>query len=271
MGLHTLLFNLYIIKSKGRDKMRTHYGRLNLIGYCFMILVNILASTITLHGKSTGEISDQYMTLFTPGSYTFMIWGLIYLLLLGFVIYGLLPDQKKNVYINAIGYKFIISCVLNGLWLVAWHYEKLWLSLLIMLLLLWTLTRIYKVLDHSCDVKRSNKRWINIPFSIYLAWICIATIANIAVVLQWTGWDGLGLSDTVWTVIVVVFALILSLYVSMANNDLAFILTAIWGFVGILVRHYGHNTPISLAIIAGLIMMVVTVFTHLREYLCLKN
>ncbi|QUI24321.1 tryptophan-rich sensory protein [Vallitalea pronyensis] len=251
--------------------MRTHYGRINLMGYCFMILVNILASTFTFHGKTTGDISDQYRTLFTPASYTFMIWGLIYLLLLGFVIYGLMPDQKKNGYIHAIGYKFLISCLLNGLWLVAWQYEKLWLSLAIMLLLLWTLIRIYKVLGDTCSVKKSDRRWINIPFSIYLSWICIATIANVAVVLQWTGWNGLGLSDTVWTCIVIVFALLLALYVSMTNNDLAFMLTAIWGLVGILVKHLGHNTPISITIIAGLVIMVVAVLTHLKEYLCLKN
>lgn len=250
--------------------MRVNYGRLNLIGYCFMILVNILASTITINGQSTGEISNKYMTLFTPASYTFMIWILIYLLLLGFVIYGLMPAQKMNVYIGKIGWKFFISCLLNGLWLVAWHYEKLWLALSIMLLLLFTLIKIYNGLSHSCQVKQSDRRFINIPFSVYLAWIAIATIANVAIALKWTGWDGLGLPDTVWTIIVLVFAVILALYVSMSHNDLAYLLTTIWGLIGILARHWGHNTAISITILAGIIIMVVAILTHIREYLCYK-
>lgn len=244
---------------------------LNAVGYVFMILINVLAVALPLNGKTTGEISENINSLFTPAPYTFMIWALIYILLLGFVIYGLLPKQKNNMYIDKIGCLFFISSILNGLWLFAWHYEKLCLSLLIMVLLLFTLIKIYNRLDNICSVKDSDRRSINIPFSVYLAWISIATIANVSVVLKSTGWNGLGLSETVWTVIVLIFAFLLSMYVSIKNNDLAFLLTAGWALIGILVRHCGSNTPISITIIAALIIIVIHILSNYKKYLCIEK
>ncbi|WP_273320523.1 tryptophan-rich sensory protein [Vallitalea guaymasensis] len=237
---------------------------LNAIGYVIMVVVNILAVALPLNGKTTGEISSNINSLFTPAPYTFMIWGLIYILLLGFVIYGLLPKQKQNVCIDSIGITFFISSILNALWLFAWHYEKLWLSLIIMILLLFTLIKIYNRVNKNC-VKNGDNKFVRIPFSIYLAWISIATIANVSVVLKATGWNGLGLSETVWTIIVLVFALILSLYVSIKNDDLVYLLTIAWALIGILVRHWGSNTPISITVIAAVIVIIIQIICSARK------
>ncbi|QUH30613.1 tryptophan-rich sensory protein [Vallitalea guaymasensis] len=237
---------------------------LNAIGYVIMVVVNILAVALPLNGKTTGEISSNINSLFTPAPYTFMIWGLIYILLLGFVIYGLLPKQKQNVCIDSIGITFFISSILNALWLFAWHYEKLWLSLIIMILLLFTLIKIYNRVNKNC-VKNGDNKFVRIPFSIYLAWISIATIANVSVVLKATGWNGLGLSETVWTIIVLVFALILSLYVSIKNDDLVYLLTTAWALIGILVRHWGSNTPISITVIAAVIVIIIQIICSARK------
>lgn len=237
-----------------------------------MIIVNILSVSLPLNNMTTGEISNNINSLFTPAPYTFMIWGLIYLLLLGFVIYGLLPSQKSNTSIDSIGLAFFISTILNSLWLFAWHYEKPWLSLIIMLLLLVTLIKIYNRINdnNSCDVDKCDKLFINIPFSIYLAWISIATIANVSAVLKATGWNGLGLSETIWTVAVLIFALILALYVASVNNDLAFLLTVAWALFGILVRHWGNNTPITITVMSALIIIAIQIIANIKEYLCLE-
>ncbi|MCT4687756.1 TspO/MBR family protein [Vallitalea sp.] len=238
---------------------------LNAIGYVIMVVVNILAVTLPLNGKTTGEISSNINSLFTPAPYTFMIWGLIYILLLGFVIYGLMPKQKQNACIDSIGIAFFISSILNALWLFAWHYEKLWLSLIIMVLLLFTLIKIYNRVNKNCVNKNGDNKFVRIPFSIYLAWISIATIANVSVVLKATGWNGLGLSETVWTVIVLVFALILSLYVSIKNDDVVYLLTTAWALIGILVRHCGSNSPISITVIAAVIVIIIQIICNVRK------
>ncbi|MCT4543073.1 MAG: tryptophan-rich sensory protein [Vallitalea sp.] len=236
---------------------------LNVIGYAIMIIVNILAVALPLNGKTTGEISDTINSLFTPAPYTFMIWGLIYLLLLGFVIYSLRSNQTQNNTIDSISVLFFISSILNALWLFAWHYEKLCLSLIIMILLLITLIKIYNRINNNSSSDKNDSIFIKIPFSIYLAWISIATIANVSVVLKATGWNGLGLSETTWTVIVLIFALVLSLYISIKNKDLPYLLTVTWALVGILIRHCGTNTPITITIIAALIIIVIQIISNL--------
>jgi hypothetical protein len=236
---------------------------LNVIGYAIMVVVNTLAVTLPLNDKTIEEISSDINSLFTPASYVFMIWGLIYISLLAFIIYGLMPKQKQNACIDSIGITFFISSILNALWVFAWHYEKLWLSLIIMVLLLLTLIKIYNRVSKNCTNDK-DKKFVRIPFSIYLAWISIATIANVSVVLKSTGWNGLGLSETVWTVIVLIFALILSLYVSAKNNDIVYLLTIAWALIGILVRHWGSNTPISVTVIAAVIIIVIQIIWNIK-------
>lgn len=40
-----------------------------------------------------------------------------------------------------------------------------------------------------------------LPFSVYLGWISVATIANISYVLVEIGWVGFGISEVVWTIV----------------------------------------------------------------------
>ena len=238
---------------------------INAIGYVTMIVVNILAVALPINGRTTGEISSNINSLFTPAPYTFMIWGLIYILLLGFVIYSLLPKQKQNYCVSSIGITFFISCILNALWLIVWHYGKLWLSLIIIILLLVTLIKIYNRVSNNCKNNNCDNILVRLPFSIYLAWVSIATIANVSVVLKATGWNGLGLSETVWTIIVLIFALILSLYVSIKNDDIFYLLTIMWALIGILVRHWGSNTPISITVIAALIVIIIEILSSNKK------
>ena len=101
---------------------------INVVAFAGMILMNYLANALPLGGKTTGQLSDQYPNLFTPAGITFSIWGVIYLLLLGFVFLQF-RESHKNLSAS-IGWLFAIGCVLNALWIVAWHYEQLPLSLL---------------------------------------------------------------------------------------------------------------------------------------------
>ena len=107
---------------------------LNLIAFVFMITMNYLANALPLNGKTTGQLSDQYPNLFTPAGITFSIWGVIYLLLLVFIILQLWGSQQKLV--SSMGWAFVASALFNGLWILAWHYERTGLSVLIMLGLL---------------------------------------------------------------------------------------------------------------------------------------
>ncbi|MFO8059818.1 MAG: tryptophan-rich sensory protein, partial [Bacillota bacterium] len=177
----------------------------NLGAFATMILVNALATLLPLNGRTTGEISQLYPVLITPAPYTFAIWGLIYLLLAGFVIYQFMRPRDPRL--RGFRHLFALSCVFNSAWIFAWHWEGIRLSLAIMLALLATLVTIYANIDAGGRPQSLTTFWIlKIPFSIYLAWISVATIVNVSVTLYAAEWDGWGISQTGWTAIMILAA-----------------------------------------------------------------
>ncbi len=153
---------------------------LTVVAYVLMVAVNYMAVLLPLGGRSTGEISDNYPNLFAPAGYAFSIWGIIYILLGIYVVYQLWLD--KNELAEKVNRIFIINALLNASWLFAWHYDLIWLSVIIIAGLLFTLIKIADIFRTSFIV--SKECWlIRLPFSIYFGWITVATIANIIVFL----------------------------------------------------------------------------------------
>src|SRR4030066_1943707 len=164
------------------------YALLNLIGLLAVIAVNAMATLLPLNNITTGELSDKYPNLFVPAGITFSIWGVIYLLLILFIIYQFIVAFRKSTeergIFEKIGILFFLSCGFNIAWILAWHYELVWLSLIIMVLLLLSLIFIYIRLGTGrTGIKNYEKVFVNIPFSIYLGWITILTIANVTAYL----------------------------------------------------------------------------------------
>ena len=132
------------------------------LAFVVMIVLNVLATSLPLNGIPTGDISDKYDTLFAPIGFTFAIWGVIYLLL---GIYTVGQLVRTNTVIERITPWFIASSLLNGAWIVAWHWELLWLSLLIIVGLLITLIRINAVTTAE-RLDWPNTLAVRLPFAI---------------------------------------------------------------------------------------------------------
>ncbi|MEL7020819.1 MAG: tryptophan-rich sensory protein, partial [Bacteroidota bacterium] len=185
----------------------------NILAFVFMIVMNTLANALPLGGRNTGELSALYPNLFVPAGVTFSIWGVIYLWLLGFIVYqsrGLFSaDQTQiNSYMHErLGYLFVINALANGSWIVVWHYEYVVLSLVVMLVLLFTLISIIRQLNTGRRAVSIGERWcVHAPFTIYLGWISIATIANFTTVLVDSGYDGMPLGEVNWTIFMLAVA-----------------------------------------------------------------
>ena len=156
---------------------------LTLVTFIGMVVVNGLANILPINGVTTGRVSDSYSNLFAPVGITFSIWGLIYLLLLAYVIYQFIPKTLgKDKVINKINIYFIISSVVNSVWIFAWHYRIIGLTVILMLILLYSLIKISK-LTNEMVLSFKDKLFIKIPFGIYFGWITIASIANITIFL----------------------------------------------------------------------------------------
>ena len=220
---------------------------LNLIGFLLMIGMNFLANYLPINNKTTGELSDLYPNLFVPAGFTFAIWGIIYLLLLIFIIFQLnraFQNENQAGFISKIGYWFLISCVANASWILAWHHEKVLLSLVIMLILFFSLITIYYHLDiRTATVTRNEKYMLHMPFSIYFAWINVAIVANMTVFLVDSSWGRFGLSEQFWTILILGFITVITLIFLIRNKDLYFSLVILWAFYGILNKRM-HETHI---------------------------
>ena len=205
----------------------------NIVTLVIMLVLNALANTLPLNGRTTGEISDRYNALFTPAGYVFSIWGLIYLGLIGFTVFQALPAQRTNPRVAATGWWVALSNVANSLWIVFWHYELLALTMLIMLSLLTALIVIYgRVNAPGLAPPDWATRWlVQAPFSLYLGWISVATFANLSVFLISLGLEELG-RGVGWTVLLILVAGGLALRL----RDPIYSLVIIWAVVGILVR-----------------------------------
>jgi hypothetical protein len=198
------------------------------------ITVNVLANALPLNGQYTGEISDRFDIYFVPAGYVFSIWGLIYLGLLAFTIYQALPAQKDDKLLRKIYPAYWIGSLANIVWLFLWHYNIFSLTLLAMLTILASLLYIYvQVSKESTNLDRNQKWLVKLPFSIYLGWISVATIANVTQVLFFFNWGGWGISPAIWAVIMLAIATVLGVLMLWREYDIAYSLVLVWAFVGI--------------------------------------
>ena len=202
------------------------------------IVVNGLASSLPLNGVTTGEISDQFAVYFVPAGYVFSIWGVIYLGLLGYTVYQALPAQRENAKLRRIGYLYVGASLANTVWLFLWHYQLFALTVPVMLALLGLLIVVYLRLEIGQRSVTAAQRWlVNIPFSIYLGWITVATIANVTSLLEYWEWNGWGIYPEYWAVIMLVVGALVAAAVSITRGDIAYIAVIVWAFAGIAVKH----------------------------------
>lgn len=212
------------------------------LAYIIMVVVNALASVLPLNGVTPGQVSDSFPNLFAPAGLTFSIWGLIYLLLAAYTLYqfGLFQQDKgggvKDKLFFRVGVLFALSSLVNAAWIFAWHYYNIILSLLLMLVLLIMLIKINLVLAGE-ELTARDRYLIKLPFSVYFGWITVATVANITVFLVYTGWNRFGMSEALWTVIIVSIGALIGLLTMIRIKCEAYGLVIIWAYIGIIIKH----------------------------------
>jgi translocator protein len=225
----------------------------NVIAYLVTLVANGLAVALPLNGNSTAELSDRFPVLITPANYVFSIWTLIYILLGAFVLYQALPRMRTDADLRAIGYLPVVAGALNTLWIVLWHFEMFAATVPVMLALLGTLILIYFPL-RSVRTRSGAKRWvIGLPFSVYLGWITVATIANISQMLYWTGFRGGPLSEEAWAVIVLAIGVAIAALMLLREADWVYALVIIWAYVGIAAKQTAMGAVLG-ALIGALVL-----------------
>lgn len=223
----------------------------NLIAILAAFTINIYANVFPPSGLTIGEISNQFFSQvqIIPANYAFAIWGLIYLGLITFGIYQALPAQQQNSRLRKIGYLLVLASLFQIVWIFLFQYQLFLLSVVAMLGILLPLIRIYTRLGIYWQRASRVELWfVHIPLSIYLSWISVATIVNVASTLHYLGWNGWGISSQVWTIIMLLVGAAIAATIAQKRVDVAYPLVIVWAFIAVAVRQIAQ--PV-IAITAG--------------------
>ena len=207
------------------------------VSYVAMVAVNFLANGLPINNRSTGDISDAYPNLFAPAGPAFSIWGLIYFLLAGYVLYQFVKKtQKTEELMKKINPLFIATSLANISWIFSWHYDYIGLSVLIMAALLILLIKIADILRTQQFISPA-KLFIWAPFSVYFGWITVALIANITVFLVSIGWNGFGIVDFIWTSVILLIGAMIGILRMRKDRNIAYGMVLFWAYAWILFKH----------------------------------
>jgi hypothetical protein len=238
-----------------------------------VIAVNALANILPINGYNTGQVSAFYPNAFVPAGFTFSIWGVIYLLLfsytIGYTYYTLkqLQFPKAFAFIERINNYFLLTCVLNMSWILAWHFLQIELSVVIMLLFLITLIQLFLTSTTMVAVLTSTQKFIlQTPFIVYLGWISVATIANITALLVAYKWNGFGMTPVYWSAAMILIAVLLAVLMLNKYKAIPFALVVAWALWGIY-NAQGPAAPILAKLTAAGIgvLMTASLFTFINN------
>lgn len=238
----------------------------NGVVFLAMVFINYLSNTGTMNNTTIGSVSKDLNTLFTPAGYAFSIWGIIYLLLFGFVIYqgrSLFVKVKDNSFIDKIGFWFLISCLANIAWVFCWIYEFTGLSCVCIFLLLFSILKI--VVNNRMQIWDAPIQIIFFlwwPFVIYAGWVTVASIANVSSYLIKINWLGFGISPVTWTIILIIIATIINLIVTWSRNLREFALVGAWALIAIGVANSNSNLETIAYIAASILIISSTIHAY---------
>ncbi|CAG5002245.1 hypothetical protein DYBT9275_02849 [Dyadobacter sp. CECT 9275] len=246
--------------------MKKTLQRSNVMALIVTIIINYLSNTGIFNGKTMATVSASYQNLFTPAGYAFAIWGLIYLGLAAFVIHqsrGLLSSSEVPAIVGRIGWSYVASCAANCFWVLAWLYEYTGTSVLIMIILLANLILIVKRTRMELDLitlKQIALEWW--PFAIYLGWICVALIANVAAYLTKIQWAGFGISQVSWTIVMIFIAMVVNLFLTWNRNMRESASVGVWALIAVGVANKGEEQAVVYASLAASAILLLSTAVH---------
>ena len=248
-----------------------------------LIVMNYLSNTGLFGGRTNGDISNKYHTLITPAGYAFAIWGIIFLGLLAFAVYQVLPSQRTNPRFRAVGWWVVLNAFCNAVWSPLFNTEHIGLALLVILVMLFSLVIIEQRLlarrgsngaatallptDPDATLPESSapllETWLaRIPFSMYFGWLTVATILNATVYLKATDISLMGLSESAWATVILIVGILVGAVVFNRFRSVAYMLIFAWAYVAIAVEQTGIG-QLQLVALIGAVVAVLLAITGL--------
>lgn len=235
--------------------MKTIYT--SLIAMIIMVVLYAFTAMGMMGPNPVGTTSTDTNPLIVPSGYAFAIWSIIYIGLIAFPIYHFFKRRELSSGWKEIHMWYAINVVLNGLWLVFASYDWQWMTVVVIAIMLMSLYRINEIFNKMESQKEEwNYTMERLVFSIYYAWITLATALNVSSALHFYSWDGWGVSQINWTLIIMAVAAAIAGHIAWHKDDRPYAAVVVWAFIALALRHWG-----AIPIIAYGAIGVVAMFT----------
>lgn len=236
-----------------------------LLGVVLLIIMNLLSNALPFGGMTMAAISEKYTTLITPAGYAFSIWGVIYTALAIFAYFQLTKGKEIRFYSLVWPY-FIVNVFANVTWLIAFQNEWIGLSLVLMLVILGSLIAIMRLFYRLKNALSTTHRYFfQVPFSLYLGWITVATMVNFAVFFVADEMVLFTQSPELYAIILLVIGTLISLYFLMTQQDYIFTFAVVWAYIGIWVVNSESDAVMHTAKFSAIALLAAAVIAFIND------
>ncbi|CAM2842828.1 tryptophan-rich sensory protein [Salinicoccus roseus] len=219
-----------------------------LVAFIVMIFVNYLTTT------NVGGVANNNETIIQPAGFAFSIWGLIYILLFIWIIKAFFAKTCEESVASRLKFWPIVNFMLNALWIIVFTQQWIFASVIVIIALLYTLAEMYTTLTET------GYHWFDrLPFSIYFAWVTVATIVNIFNLTEKYNLDGLfGMGELGWTLLILAVATLIGVAIGIYFRDWLYPLIIIWPYFGIYTKNAGEYGSLDIVLLVGSVILLIT-------------
>lgn len=219
--------------------------------------------------EASGGALSADATPVAPAGPAFAIWSVIYAGLVAYAIWQLLPAQARAERHRRLGYPIALSLVLNAAWILSVQFDLLWASVPIIVLLLIVLIRAFRLTLATRPSNVVDAIVTDGTVGLYLGWVTIATVANVAAVLTAAGFRGFSLSPDLWGVLLIAVAGVIGVGLALyGRGRLAPTVSLCWGIAWVAVgRLTGDlvSVPTAVTAIAAVaVILLVTIAARIK-------
>jgi len=221
--------------------------------------------------QSAGGRLSAEATLLAPAVRAFSIWSVIYIGLIGYVVWQWLPGNTASPRARRIGWLSALSMALNGLWLLVVQVGALWLSVVVIVALVVTLGELMRRLGRPGDATAAERLLVDGTFGLYLGWTAVATLANVTATLVAAGVDpGTEVSEYLAVAVLAVGAALGAILAKVLGGRIGVAAAMSWGLfwiaVGRLVGQPASNLVGATAGVAAAVVVVATALVLLGRH-----
>lgn len=219
------------------------------------VAFNFLSDRLGLPlGPSVRTVAQRYEHLFMPAPFAFSIWGLIYAAFLAYSVVQLREVNRGNRVYDRLSAMLIVANLLAAGWIVAFRAQRIDVSVGIIGLSLLVGIGMF-VTAHRAKTTHGLSTWITVPFSLYLGWISVATLANVSTFFVSAGFRGGMYGPAPFAVGMIVGAALLATILAVGFRDYLVPAVVAWASFAILVEHHMKNPSVGTAGFVAAILM----------------